>query len=127
MKRFYITIYPYQEGSRTRLWYNFSRREILSSNPLKRKKEPLGRFLFSFSHIINKNIKPKNLNVISDFGVLSSENPICGFPAINIGDTLRLSIFRPFRTVTKNLRCSRLYSPERLSRLSGCFDEPRTP
>ena len=39
-------------------------------------------------------------------------------------DTLRCLIFRPFRTVAKNLRCSRLCSPPRLSRLCGCFGEP---
>ncbi len=38
-------------------------------------------------------------------------------------DTLRLLIFRPLRAVAKNLRYSRLHSPQKLSRFCGCFDE----
>ncbi len=32
-------------------------------------------------------------------------------------------IFRPFRTVAKNLRCSRLHSSQNLSQFCDCFDE----
>ena len=33
-------------------------------------------------------------------------------------------MFRPFRAVTKNLRYSRVRSPQKLSHFCGCFDEP---
>ncbi len=38
-------------------------------------------------------------------------------------ETVRSAFFRPPRAVTKKVQCSRLRSPERLSRLSGGFDE----
>ena len=110
----------YNNIQHRRIYSKFRRRLLVHRKP--RRYTNIWKRLLLWLWLINNIPHPtpfwnRVLLFIVGSGVLDR-------PLLFRTDTVRFLIFWPLRAVAKNRRCSRLHSPETLSRVSGCFDEP---